>query len=347
MTNTSHSPAELNAFCAQVALMLGSGLPLYDGLEALAESAKGTPEAEFYHLMSENALETGSLYETLKRMGGFPRYLVEMTGVGERAGCLEKVMCGLALHYERENRIQSAIRSAITYPVMLGMMMMVVVLVMIVKVLPVFQRVLASMGVVLTESGRWMMRAGVIAGWTVLVLVCLMVAMVLVCVLLSRTAARERTFGTLKKLFPVFARLSRKLSSARAASVLSMLLSGGFPLSEALDLLPGVIDDAGAAKAVDTLRERMNRGDAFTDALAESELFEPLHGRMIRMGAAAGREDEVMDRLAKTYEEEAEDGVANLVAIIEPTLVALLCIVIGAILMAVMMPMAGIISSIF
>lgn len=346
MTRASHSPAELNAFCAQIALMLGSGLPLYDGLEALAVAVKDSGEAESYHSLSMGVMESGSLYQTLKKDGSWPKYMVEMTGVGERAGCLEQVMNGLALHYEREGRIYGAIRSAITYPVVLGVMMLVVVLVMIVKVLPVFQRVLSSMGVVLNESGHWMMRAGAIAGWLVVALVGLIMLAALACVVLMHTAARERTANLLRKLFPPFARLNRKLSSARTADLLSMLLTGGFPLEDALDMLPGVLEDTGAANEIEKLRVRMSDGSAFADALAESELFEPLHSRMIRMGAAAGREDEVMARLARTYEEDVETGVASLVSVIEPTLVALLCIVIGAILLSVMMPMAGIITSI-
>ena len=93
------------------------------------------------------------------------------------------------------------------------------------------------------------------------------------------------------------------------------------------------------------LRRSMEQGNSFADALAEGSLFDPLHGRMIRMGAAVGREDQVMETVARTYEEEVEEGIGRLISIIEPTLVAFLCVVIGMILLSVMLPMAGIISS--
>ena len=93
------------------------------------------------------------------------------------------------------------------------------------------------------------------------------------------------------------------------------------------------------------IRKDLESGEAFADAVSKSKLFDGLHDRMIRMGVAAGREDQVMAEIAQQTEEEAEEGIARLVGIIEPTLVALLSVVIGAILLAVMLPMAGILSS--
>ena len=338
-------PAELSAFCAQVALMMGSGMALYDGMETLAATAKGSPEEALYVSVSEGVTQTGSLYEALKRDGNWPAYLVEMTAIGERTGSLEEVMNGLAEYYERESRIRRAIVSAVTYPVVLGVMMLAVVLVMILMVLPVFRRVLGSMGVAMSASGEVMMNAGTTIGWVVLALVSLTVLAVVVCVVLMRTGKRAQTLAFLKSVFPPVHRLSGRLASSRVASVLSMMLSGGFPMEEALDMIPAVLPDEEAAAEVAALRERMGEGESFADAISQAKLFDPLHSRMIRMGVEAGREDQVMARIAVTYEEEVEEGIAGLVSIIEPTLVALLSVVIGAVLLSVMLPMASIIAS--
>lgn len=346
MTKARTLPAELSGFCTQVALMLGSGLPLYDGMQALADAAKDSPEEEFFARLNMDVLETGSLYAALKRDDRWPRYMVEMTGIGERAGCLERVMTSLAAFYDRENRIRDAVRSAVTYPMVLSVMMLAIVLVLIVKVLPVFRRVLGGMGISINESAGWLMRLGATTGWVVLIVVGLIVLAALAATILMHTNWRERVSGKLKDMFPPLSRLSRKLSAARVASVLSMLLSGGFPLEEALEMLPGVLEDSGAAEEVSRLREGVAGGRSLSEALCEGALFDPLHGRMLRMGAAAGREDQVLDVIARACEEDVENGISRLVSIIEPTLVALLCVVIGAILMSVMLPMAGIITSI-
>ena len=344
--NSKISAMELSGFCAEIALMLGSGMALYDGMEALSKTYRNSSNSELYEAASKGVTETGSLYEALKNDGRWPTYLVEMTGIGERTGRLEEVMNGLAEYYEREGRIRRAIVSAITYPVVLGVMMLLIVLVMILRVMPVFQRVLNSMGVAMTASGNLMMNLGTGIGWTMLVLVGLVVVAVLVCVILTRTSKREQVLDGLRNMFVPVRRLSRKLASSRVASVLSMMLSGGFPLEEALELVPSVLNDRVAADEVETIRKKMEDGTGFADAITGSNLFDEMYNRMIRMGVAAGREDQVMERIAHVYEEQVEDHIANLVSIIEPTLVALLSIVIGAILLSVMLPMAGIITSI-
>lgn len=339
------SPAELSAFCAQISLMLSSGLPVYSGIEALAESAKGSAEGELCAALCSGVQETGSLYEALKRDGRWPGYMVEMTGIGERAGCLEKVMNGLAVYYDREGRIRSAVRSAVTYPIVLGVMMLAIILIMIIKVLPVFRRVLGGMGIAVDECGGWMMRAGATIGWVVLAVLGALVALTLLCAALARTPARDKALAFAGRIFPPLRSLGRRISAARTAGVLSMLLSGGFMLDDALEMVPSVLGDGAAAGEVEGLRRRMSEGESFADALAQGKLFDPLHCRMIRMGAAVGREDEVMQTIARTYEENVEESVNRLVSIIEPTLVAFLCVVIGTILLSVMLPMAGIITS--
>jgi len=341
----SITSAELSSFCSQVALILSAGLPLYDGMETLAETAKGTEYADLYESASKGVTETGSLHEALKRDDRWPGYLVEMAGIGEQTGQLESVMNGLSDYYGREDRIRSSVVSAITYPLVLGVMLVLIILIMLWKVLPVFQRVLNSMGMEMTRSGSALMKLGSTIGWIILALVGVVVLAVIVCAILMKTSARERVLGFLRRLFPPVHSLSMKLSASRVASVLSMMLSSGFPTGEAFRLMPTIISDGEAAGKVEGIRKELDAGESFADAISHSRLFDGLHDRMIRMGVAAGREDQVMAKIAGLYEELVETGIAQLVAIIEPTLIALLSIVIGAILLSVMLPMAGILSS--
>ena len=341
----SITSAELSSFCSQVALILSAGLPLYDGMETLAETTRGTEYADLYEKAYKGVNETGSLYQALKEDDRWPTYLVEMTGIGEQTGQLESVMNGLSEYYGREERIRTSVVSAITYPLVLGVMLVLIILIMLWKVLPVFQRVLNSMGMETTRSGSTMMRLGSTIGWVVLALVGVVVLAVLVCAILMKTSAREGVLSFLRKIFPPIRRLSMKLSSSRVASVLSMMLSSGFPTGEALRLMPSILSDAEAGERVRGIHKNLESGMSFAEAMEQSKLFEGLHNRMIRMGVAAGREDQVMNKIAGIYEEQVETGISQLVSIIEPTLIALLSVVIGAILLSVMLPMAGILSS--
>lgn len=339
------SAAELSNFCGQVALILEAGLPLYDGMETLAGADKGSENADIYVSASKGVTEKGSLYDALKEDGRWPSYLVEMVGIGERSGQLDKVMRGLEDYYAREDRIRSSIVSAVTYPMVLGVMLIVIVLILLWKVLPVFRRVLNSMGVGLSESGAMLMQFGVAVGWIILALVAVLVIAVVAGAVLMRTKHREKVMNLVQKLLPSLKQLNQKLSAARVASVLSMMLSSGFPTDEALEMTSHVLDDRDAASKVDSIRQHLQDGDTFAESITKTGLFHELHNRMITMGSATGREDQVLGKMALLYEEQVEEGITRLVAIIEPTLVALLSIVIGAVLLSVMLPMAGILSS--
>lgn len=339
------SSAELSSFCGQVALILESGVPLYDGMETLAGADSRSANADLYASASQAVTATGSLYEALQADKRWPEYLVEMVGIGEQSGQLETVMRGLEEYYAREDRIRSSIVSAITYPVVLGVMLIVIVLILLWRVLPVFRRVLGSMGIAMTQTGATLMNIGTALGWIVLVIVALVLIAVIVAVILMRTGHRDRVLGALRKVVPSMGRLQKKLSASRVAGVLSMMLAGGFPTGEALEMTSKVLEDKSAAMKVNEIRAKLEEGQTFADAVTGTEIFEELQNRMITMGAATGREDQVLGKIAKLNEEQAEEDISRLVGIIEPTLVALLAIIIGAVLLSVMMSMAGILTS--
>ena len=339
------SSAELSSFCGQVALILEAGLPLYDGMETLAQTDKASAHADMYQKVSRGVTETGSLYEALKQDPEWPSYLVEMAGVGERSGNLERVMRGLEAYYAKEDRIRAAVSGAVAYPLVLGAMLVVIVLIMLWRVLPVFQRVMADMGTSMNASGNFLMRAGAAAGWIVLAVTGLAVAAAAAALLGLRSSKADRVREILWKLFPPIRTISRRLSASRAAGVLSMMISGGFPMEEALSMTGKVLTDKEAAAQVERIRTGMEAGESFADSIAKTGLFDDLEERMIRMGSATGREDQVLAKVADLYEEQAESDIGRLVSIIEPSLVALLSVVIGGVLLSVMLPMAGILGA--
>ena len=343
--NKKISAAELSIFCGQVALILEAGLPLYDGMETLAGADNNSENAEMFQKASQGVTETGSLYDALKNDDRWPEYMVEMVGIGERSGHLETIMRGLESYYAREDRIRSSVISAVTYPMLLAVLLAVIVLILLWRVLPVFRRVLEGMGVGLNESGAALIHIGEVVGWVVMVLVVLLVVAAIALVILLRTKYHDKVMAFLQRIFPPIVRLNRKVTASRVSGVLSMMLSSGFPTDEALEMTERVISDRDAAEKVRGIRKGLEEGKSFADAIAEADIFSELHERMIKMGSATGREDQVLGKLSALYEEEVEEDITRLVSIIEPTLVALLSVVIGAVLLAVILPMAGILSS--
>ena len=174
------SSEELSSFCDQIALMLSSGMTLRDGIEMLAEDEqKGNDKVHPYTNLYKVVDETGSLYVAMKENEDeWPSYMIEMVDIGEQTGRLEDIMNSLSTYYQREGRIRSAAVSAITYPLVLGVMLVVIIGILLWRVLPIFRRVLASLGVDSSSSGSVLMKIGSWAGWIVLGLIGLAVSLV-------------------------------------------------------------------------------------------------------------------------------------------------------------------------
>ncbi|MBR0513956.1 MAG: type II secretion system F family protein [Clostridia bacterium] len=342
------SSEELSSFCDQIALMLSSGMTLRDGIEMLAEDEmkEKNPKVHPYSNLYKVVDETGSLYVAMKENEeDWPSYMIEMVDIGEQTGRLEDIMHSLSTYYQREGRIRSAAVSAITYPLVLGVMLVIIIGVLLWRVLPIFTRVLESLGVDASSSGSVLMRIGTIVGWAVLILIALIVVLAIVIAILLKTKARNKVLKFLKNLFPPVRKLTEKLSASRVAGILGLMLSSGFPMENALQMAPAALADQESIDKVNFIREEMKKDETFSDALSKSGLFADFHNRMLKVGAASGHEPQVMDKIAEIYEEQVEDGLDHLISIVEPTLVALLSIVIGAILLSVMLPMAGVLSA--
>ena len=328
---------ELSILCEQISLILRSGLPLHDGVEALCDNYRQTRFAQRFEAMNQAVLSSGSLYLGLVEAGIFPKYMAEMARIGERTGELDTVMTGLSLYYQREAKMRRAIVNAVTYPLILVGMMAVLITILITQVLPIFQDVYRGMGIE-TANNPWV-SAGVDVGKGVLIAVAVVIALLLLLMALVRLDASGRVKTFIFRWFRPLRRMNNQISASRFASVMAMMLRSGFPLDESLSLISGVISDEDVAKRVDACRTSMECGLSFPDAVDKLEMFETLHSRMIRVGFQAGQTDQVMRKLAEIYEDKVDDTITRSVSMIEPSLVALMSVIIGAILLAVMLPL--------
>lgn len=333
-------------FCEQVAMILNAGIPLYDGMEALAESFADTRDGHIFKQVDEDVKRTGSLYEAVRDAGQFPGYLVGMVRIGEQTGKLDTVMRALGVYYAREDAIRRSIRQAVAYPLGLIAMMALIIAVLVSRVMPIFDRVYASLGASIAPSTSAVIRFGVAAGKVALVLVAVSVLVALALALLSRTNRREAVMRLLTRCLPRIRRFTDMLSASRFSSAMSLMLAGGYPLEESVGMLPDVFDGKSAREKIERMKASLGEGAPFADAVERAHIFEPLHVKMLRVGMLAGQTDQVLEKLSAIYSESLDEEITGLVGTIEPTMVALLSIVIGAILLSVMLPLVGIMASI-
>ncbi len=189
-----------------------------------------------------------------------------MTRIGERAGKLDEVMSSLANYYNWEAEIKASVKSAILYPTILVMMLAVVIAILVVSVLPVFQRVFDSLGLAAGSPATAAMRIGVGVGKGMLVIVGIVTVLLLIVGILLKTTRRESVLALLGKLIPSVRRVNARLSTARYASVLSMMLCAGYPVEDAIQLAPTVITDARRRQRAEDSAKELLAGVSYAEA---------------------------------------------------------------------------------
>lgn len=333
-------------FCLQTSMVLKAGIPLYDGISTIRESAQNKEADAVLAQIETRVKETGSLYTALSEADVFPSHMVNMVQIGERVGKLDSVMESLAEYYEREFSIKQSVRHAIFYPIVLIMMVLAVIGVLVWRVLPIFQQIFDSLGNDVSSNAQLLMNMGASAAKWALVLIVLLIVTTLCLWLFSRT---QKGFEKLQKAagnFILTRKLFYKIAAGRFASVMAMLLKSGYHLEDALELVPTVISNPLIDDKIRQCRELMKDGKTFSQALQQTRLYTGMPAQLLTLGFQTGNADTAMDKVASLYENEIHDSVNSLVSAIEPTLVAILSIITGVILLSVMLPLMSIMNSI-
>lgn len=339
------SPIELSAFCNQLAMILKSGISLSEGVFILSEETTVHADKALIKSISDS-LELGdTLYIALKKTECFPKYMLNMVNIGEQSGRLEEVMNSLCDYYEREESIAKSIKSAITYPSAMIFMMIVVIGVLVIKVLPVFNKVFIQLGGEMSAFSTGLMNiGGLLAKYSTVILT--IVGVLIVAVFLARTTAKGKeklkSFG---QSFFVTKKLYSKIAAGRFASAMSLMMSSGLDIDSSLKMSAQLVDNKIISQRIAKCQSMMMNGTSFSDAVTSTELFSPMEAKMISVGFKTGSAEDVMGKIASKYEDDIDQRLAHLISIIEPTLVAVLSVIVGLILLSVMLPILGVISS--
>ncbi len=337
---------EIAQICQELAILLHAGVMLGDGLALLAQEEGG----KLGKLLGEigSCVDRGeTLAAALRESKVFPAYVAGLVAVGERSGRTEQALRSLARYYEQQDRMDRQIRSALTYPSILLLLMLVVIVVLLTQVLPVFDDVYASLGGRLTGLAGGLLLAGQ----------ALDAVMPLLCVLLAAVVALVIAFsvsGSFRSLLLGLWRrhrgdkgVSGTLTSARFAQALAMGLSSGLPLEEAVGVCAGLLQDVPSARErCKACAERLAEGGELAETLRESAMLPAAACRLLMLGMQSGSGDTVMQQIARRLSDEADQALARKVAQVEPTLVLVTSLLVGAILLSVMLPLMNIMAAI-
>lgn len=337
------SASELSTFSGQLALTVKTGIPVSESIMILKEDAE-TQAAE--KLFSEilDKVELGQdLASSLRETGVFPGYMLQMIEIGEASGRLDQVLFSLESYYKREDNLTKSIKSAVTYPTIMLCILVAVILVLVIKVLPIFNEVFISLGGKMSAIAVGAMNLGAaISKYSVALIIILAVIVAIIVVMRLTEGGRIKM-----KVFAakIFKKISTKMESGKFASGMALMLASGVDINKAVELTVPLITNEEMSKKVKELDIMMSEGGSFTECVTKVGIFTGMQARMLSLGFKSGNLDEVMEQIAVNYEEEVDNRLDHLISVIEPTMVAVLCIIVGLILLSAMLPLMGVMTS--
>jgi type IV pilus assembly protein PilC len=336
---------ELAIFSRQFATMINSGLPLLRTLAILEEQSEAK---ELKRVVGEMRLEVekGSSLSTamLKHPRAFSRLYVSMIKAGETSGNLDQVMVRLADTIENEVSLRHKIKSAMTYPVVVLILVTLILAAMLLFVVPTFEDLYSSLGGQLPLPTRILLAVSEAFRKFFLVFAAIFVGLAF---LFRRWKASEKgrlTFDRMLLKMPIFGTLFHKAALSRFSRTLSVLNRSGVPILQALDIVADTVNNAVIAEAVKDVQSSVKEGESLATPLARHEVFPPMVVQMIAVGEETGALDVMLEKIADFYDEEVAAAVESLTSLIEPVMIAVVGGAVGTIVICLYMPLFNIIN---
>jgi len=329
----------LAIFTLQFSVMIDAGLPLVQCLEILGSQQD---DRTFQKIIAavRNDVEQGATLQTAlsKHPKAFNDLYVNMVGAGEAGGILDVILQRLSGYIEKAVKLTAKVKGAMTYPITVILIAIIVVVIIMVKVIPVFSQMYEGMGSSLPFP----------------TLVCIAISNVLIhyfyLVILFgvliyfglrqyyKTPTGHLQIDALILKIPVIGELLRKVAVARFCRTLGTLTSSGVPILEGMDITARTAGNLVIQNAIMKSREAVEQGRNIAGPLAETKVFPPMVVQMVGVGEATGALDAMLSKVADFYEDEVDNSVAAMTAMMEPLIIAILGVVIGFIVIAMYLP---------
>ena len=342
---TGVKPKDITIFARQFSTMINAGLSLTKCLSILAAQTESAGLREVIAQIAKDVESGQSLSDSLaKHPKVFPPIFVNMVRAGETGGVLDEVLNRVADHFEAEQKLKGKIKSAMTYPLAMGRLVLVVLAAMMIFVVPTFEKMFSDMGGKLPFMTQMLVDiSDFVAGFGGVVVVVAIVGAIALFKWWSKGPGKTIWDGA-KLNMPVFGSLIRKISLAKFTRTFGTLVSAGVPILSALDIVADTAGNQVVANAVKTARSAIKEGETIAKPLSESKVFPSMLVQMIAVGEETGALDTMLNKIADFYDEEVATAVDGLTSLIEPLMMASLGIIVGGMVIALYLPMFTIIT---
>ena len=342
------SEEQISVFCRSLAMMLRSGVTMQEAVELFVQDGDdASPLLHSTAQQMEKALGEGqSFAQTARDTGAFPEYALGVFSMAELSGRLDEVLDRLADYYDRQHALNERLRSTLTYPVALLLMMCGVLSVLVFSVLPMFVRVYNSLtGSLAASSYAYVLAASLIGRVSLVLAVAVSAVLLVLAVMLHTQKGREKLNGPIER--SQFTRkAARQLAVSQMADTVSTMLASGAEEDSALEQCIRQTSHTGLRTALQACRSDMQQGTGMAQAFLRHKVLPPLYARMLQGGSESGSLPAAMESVALRMGQEAENALCRLIDDIEPVLIGFLTVSVGFTLLSVMLPLLGILSAV-
>ena len=329
---------DLSIFAKQLYTMLHAGMPLLSCIETLGEQTEHPTLREALSFIHQD-LQKGAIFSTSiqKRPDVFPPLFYSMVRSGELSGNLDRVLNNLAIHYQKEAKIQAQIKSAMTYPIIILIAAIGVTVLLIVKLVPMFKdmfngRKLPGITVFVLNLSDLLIHK-----WYIIIAA--IFAIVFVIRTYLSTATGRLQFDSRKLTLPIIGKYMKIIVSSRFASNLSVLITSGITIIQAIESSAEITGNKFIEKKMDYVLDNIKKGSPMSFELKKLKIFPPMMISMIKIGEESGAIDTMLSKTSEIFEEELEEAIKKMTSLMEPVIIILIGGIVAVVLLSIYLPM--------
>ncbi len=337
--------SDIMLFARQFSTMIDAGLPIIQCLEIFTNQQENVSFKKMLKDIKETVEGGATLADSLKKYPKhFDNLFVNMVAAGEAGGILDTILRRLSAYMEKAAKLKSQIKGAMVYPIVTMIIALVVVAVILIFVIPVFQEMFDTMGGSLPTPTQIVVNMSEFAQHNIHYAIGAIILFVIAFKKLYGTEKGRAFFDSFSLKLPIFGVLLRKVAVAKFTRTMGTMLSSGVAILEALDIVAKTAGNKTIEDSIYKVRSGISEGRTMADPLSESGVFPPMVCQMIAVGESTGALDSMLEKIADFYDEEVDQAVENLTALIEPFMLVFLGTVIGGLVVSMYLPvfkMAG------
>ncbi len=331
---------DIAVFCRQFYVMLDSGLSIGKALNILIEQCE-KPKLREALIGVNGELKRG---ETLassmrKRKDVFPNLLTSMIDAGERSGNLDIILKRMAEYYEKETKIRGKIKSAMIYPIVLGVVAIISITFILTFVMPTFVQMFEENNVDLPMSTKMVLETSKVLGKYGIIIFLILVTAIILLGKYLKSEEGQYKLSSINLKIPVIKKLTQKIIVSRFTRTMGIVSSSGMSLVTSIEIVASVVGNKIAEKELLKVKEKVLKGEGLGDSIMNIKIFPPMLASMVKIGEEAGSLDSILDKTADFYDDELEREIKTATALIEPIMIVLMGIIIGFLLISILTPM--------